>query len=90
MKIEASELTVANVAPLVDSGVAAIHAGDLTFDLSAVKAVDSAAIALLLTWQRAAQTVGKRIAMTGCPPGLMSLAKLYGVDQLLAVHPHDS
>jgi len=37
-----------------------------------------------------AQTVGKRIAMTGCPPGLMSLAKLYGVDQLLAVHPHDS
>lgn len=86
MKVDSASLTNQNVAGLVEVGAAAIRAGDTAFDLSAVKEVDSAALALLLAWKREAAAAGKQISVDGCPAGLKSLAKLYGVQELLAIH----
>jgi phospholipid transport system transporter-binding protein len=64
-------------------GLQAIAAGDTHIDLGALQHFDSAAVATLLTWQRAASKLGKTLHVTQHPSGLDSLAKLYGVEQLL-------
>jgi phospholipid transport system transporter-binding protein len=83
MKIAAASITNANAASVLAEGAAAIERGDLAFDLGAVAEVDTAAIALLLEWQRLAQARGGRLALSGVPADIASLAKLYGVDRLL-------
>ena len=83
MKLDVSSVTNANAGSLLERGLAAIRAGDLTIDLAGVKTVDSAAVALLLAWQRAAAEQGKKLTFVGVPPGVASLAGLYGVDALL-------
>lgn len=83
MKLDASSITTENAAALLDAGRAAIHAGDLSFDLASVKQVDSAAVALLLAWQREASAKNGCIALANVPPALASLASLYGVNRLL-------
>ena len=52
--------------------------------LGEVRAVDSAAVALLLAWKRRAAVEGKTLAFSGIPPSLTALAALYGVESLLA------
>jgi phospholipid transport system transporter-binding protein len=83
MKVESEQITNANAAALLEAGRAAIRGGDLAFDLGSVRQVDSAAVALLLAWQREAAAMNARIALTDVPPALTSLASLYGVDGLL-------
>lgn len=83
MKLEASAITNENAAALIEAGAAAIRAGDLTIDLSAVTKVDSAAVALLLEWQRVASAAGTTAAFVSVPPALCSLATLYGMDEVL-------
>jgi phospholipid transport system transporter-binding protein len=68
-------LTTSRGATLPPSGVVA---------LGEVRAVDSAAVALLLAWRRRAAAEGKTLAFTGIPPSLTALAALYGVEELLA------
>lgn len=87
MKLEATSLTTDNAKSLLGVGDQALSAGDLTLDLSAVTQVDSAAVALLLHWQRSAQAAGKRFEFVSVPEGLCSLATLYGVDTLLGTPP---
>lgn len=57
--------------------------GDLAVDASALQEVDTAAVALLLQARRLAQARGVGFALTGAPPKLVALAKLYGVESLL-------
>ncbi len=83
MKIAATSITNANAGELLAEGAAAIARGEFDFDLSAVTEVDSAAVALLLEWQRQAVARGGRLALSGVPADIASLAKLYGVDALL-------
>jgi len=83
MNIEAKSITNANAGELLVAGSAAIARGELSFDLAAVAEVDTAAIALLLEWQRQAIARGGRLALTGVPADIASLARLYGVDGLL-------
>jgi phospholipid transport system transporter-binding protein len=83
VKLDVTSVTNENAGKLLERGIAAIRSGDLTIDLDGVATVDSAAVALLLAWQRAAAAEGKRLAFKGIPPGLASLADLYGVDSLL-------
>lgn len=83
MKIDAASISNENAAALLAAGIGAIRAGDAEFDLSAVRQVDSSAVALLLAWQREAQAHGARLALSGLPAALRSLAKLYGVDELI-------
>ena len=52
----------------------------LTFDLAGVGPADSAGLALLVAWQRAARRAGGRIHFRGTPPALRAIAGLCGVD----------
>ena len=61
--------------------------GPLLVDLGAVTAADSAALALVLDWVRAARGAGQTITVRNLPAGLASLAALYGVDSLLPLEP---
>ena len=57
-------------------------------DLERVDAVDSAGVALLLAWKRRAAVEGKPLTFAHLPPSLASLAKLYGVEDLLVAEPN--
>jgi len=83
VKLDVTSVTNENAGKLLDQGLAAIRGGDLTIDLASVTTVDSAAVALLLAWQRAAAEQGKRLAFAGVPAGVTGLVGLYGVDALL-------
>jgi phospholipid transport system transporter-binding protein len=87
MKLDVTSITGENAARLLEQGEAAIRAGEATIDLGSVTAVDSAAVALLLAWQRAAAGQGKHLRFVGVPSGIVGLAGLYGVDSLLGVEP---
>lgn len=88
MKIEQTSIDNETAGALLAAGSAAIARGDCEFDLSGVTAVDTAAIALLLDWQRQAQARGARLALRDVPAAIASLAKLYGVDELLDLDGH--
>ena len=70
----AEVLAASQDAPLPETGVVA---------LGEVDAVDSAAVALLLSWRRRAAVEGKKLTFTGVPANLVALAELYGVEDLL-------
>jgi phospholipid transport system transporter-binding protein len=88
MNIEATSITNANAGELLAEGSAAIARGDFAFDLKSVTEVDTAAVALLLEWQRQAIARGGRLALAGVPADIASLARLYGVDELLDLGGH--
>ncbi len=76
-------LTFANAQTVLDDGLRAIGNGQTHFDLGALSAVDSAAVATLLAWQRAARATGKTLVFTHVPASLQSLCELYGVSDLI-------
>ncbi|MFC3110624.1 STAS domain-containing protein [Undibacterium arcticum] len=78
-------LIFANAKTALAEGLGAIASGQTQFDLAAVSAVDSAAVATLLAWQRAALARGTALVFSNLPVNLQSLAQLYGVTELL--HP---
>ena len=55
----------------------------LTIDFSAITAVDSSAVALLLEWRREAARRGKGLYFVNLPANLLALAELYGVTGLI-------
>lgn len=55
----------------------------LAIDFSDVTDIDSSAVALLLHWRRAAMGLKRQLRYINLPPNLVSLAQLYGVDQLI-------
>jgi phospholipid transport system transporter-binding protein len=87
LKIDADRIDNTNAASLLQSGEAAIRAGDSRFDLSTVKRLDSSAVALLLAWQRVAHARGLNLELEGVPASLCSLATLYGVNSLISCPP---
>lgn len=78
-------LTMETVAALHGQGVPADAVSPLVVDLSAVEAVDSAAIGLLLAWLRQAQARRIELRYENLPPNLTSLAQMYGVAAWLPV-----
>ena len=52
-------------------------------DLSALDAADSSALAVVFALKRRARAERCDLAFEGVPPGLASLARVYGVDGLL-------
>ncbi|HUL97292.1 MAG TPA: STAS domain-containing protein [Usitatibacter sp.] len=58
----------------------------LTLDFSAITAVDSAAVALLLDWRRLAARRGQTLVFVNLPANLLALAELYGVAELIQPH----
>jgi phospholipid transport system transporter-binding protein len=69
-----SVLAAASALPLPKSGVV---------DLSGVAHADSAALAVLLALHRRAVAEGSRITFASVPPMLDSLARVYGIEEIL-------
>jgi phospholipid transport system transporter-binding protein len=76
-------LTIETVPAIFAVGLQHLTSEDMRVDFSRVEAVDSAAVSLLLGWARAASRYRHRLRVTGLPDDLQSLAKLYGVVELL-------
>lgn len=55
----------------------------LAIDFANVTDIDSSAVALLLHWRRESTRLGKALRYIHLPPNLLSLAELYGVDELI-------
>ena len=76
-------LTVDVVASLTDlSGHAAGHT-DWVINLQQVEVVDSSAVGLMLLWLREAKRNKINLCFSNVPENLLSLARLYGVAELL-------
>lgn len=75
--------TMETVPALVEAGTAHLRAGATRVDLGGVTEADSAAVAMLLEWTRAARSGGRALAIEGMPRSLANLARLYGVDAFL-------
>ncbi|MEN9866978.1 MAG: hypothetical protein RL748_2568 [Pseudomonadota bacterium] len=76
-------VTTANAHTVLAEGLQAIAGGQLEFDFAATRQADSAAVAMLLSWQRAAQNSGVQLQLRNLPDSLQSLARLYDVAALL-------
>lgn len=70
-------------AVLAESELFNVHE-DLQINLSQVTDVDTAALSLLMEWQRRVNAAGKKISFSHLPDSLMSLAKLYGVADFIS------
>jgi phospholipid transport system transporter-binding protein len=76
-------LNMDSVPALYATGLQRLAGEDLLVDFSQVETVDSAAVSMLLGWERAAQRTARELQVKGLPEDLLSLARLYGVDKLL-------
>lgn len=59
--------------------------GEIRIDLQAVQRADSAGVALLIEWQRAAHQQQRSISFHGIPAQMLAIAQLSGVDELLSL-----
>jgi phospholipid transport system transporter-binding protein len=71
-------MRLADAVSLRDAGLALIGSAK-SIDLSGVVDVDSAAIAVLLAWERASSGPAGPLPVVGAPEGLLSLSNLYEV-----------
>ncbi|HLE65729.1 MAG TPA: STAS domain-containing protein [Burkholderiales bacterium] len=83
-------VTLANVARVLEEGYAQIRAGAVAVDLGEVTELDSSLLAVLLAWLREARRLGRELDFANLPEGLATIARLYGVVELLpsAKAPH--
>jgi phospholipid transport system transporter-binding protein len=84
--------TLEQAADLAQTLPAALAEGAGVFhvDASALKAFDSSTIALLMQARRLAQAAGRGFEVAGAPAKLVELARLYGVEAMLALQPAGS
>ena len=76
-------MVMANARKLLEAGRAALQPGEQIFDFKQVSDADSSAIAVMLGWLRVASRSRSTVIFAHIPPGLRSLAELYGVSELL-------
>lgn len=76
-------LTIPQASSLLAQGAAYAAARDAQFDLAGVRQVDSAGIAVILGWMRAARQTGRTMTVANAPVALRSIAQLYGVEEIL-------
>ena len=76
-------VSIETVPALFESGLQQLLSDDLQVDFSQVESVDSAAVSMLLGLVRAAQRTRHDLRVKGLPENLLSLARLYGVAELL-------
>ncbi|TXT29106.1 MAG: NTP binding protein [Rhodocyclaceae bacterium] len=76
-------LVMANARGLLEAGRSALQPGEQVFDFSEVTEADSSALAVMLGWLRAAGLARSTVKFANIPNGVVSLAELYGVTELL-------
>jgi phospholipid transport system transporter-binding protein len=79
-------VTLANVAGLLEEGRHHLGEGVRSVDFGEVTEMDSAALALCLAWLRDAKASGAAITFSNLPESLQTIARLYGVHDLLPLH----
>jgi phospholipid transport system transporter-binding protein len=78
-------VTLANVGELLEEGRRQIAEGAQVVDLAQVGEMDSALLALLLAWLREALARNASLRFANPPESLLTIARLYGVDELLTL-----
>jgi phospholipid transport system transporter-binding protein len=76
-------LTFDNAASVLEAAGALDLPSTGRIDLSGLRSVDSAALAVLFALQRRAKASRRKLVFEGIPPGLLSLARVYDVETLL-------
>lgn len=79
----AGPLTIETVSALSSASLELRANSMLEVDLGQVEAVDSSAVSLLLSWVRRSQRGGVALCISNAPENLLSLARLYGVAEML-------
>jgi len=81
------DVTMATVSALFNEGLKLQGNGaannNLVIDFAGLEKVDSSAVSLMLVWMREAGRNKAALHFANVPDNLMSLAKLYGVAELL-------
>ena len=81
MILSDQELSLRNAKTVAAAGASAIQSGASEIDMSALLTVDSSAVAVMLTWQRQAQSANLALRFVGVPASLKSLVALYGLTE---------
>ena len=92
MIINDQEMSLKNAIAITRVGIEAIQnaSGDVEIDLSSIATQDSSAVAVMLEWQRCAQSLGRRLSFKGVPDGLVSLVAVYGMSQFFTINSTNS
>lgn len=85
MTFTVSTLNFGNAKQILQEGLDAIASGEHECDLAKLGQVDSASVAVLLAWEKAARQNKLPLRFINTPESLISLASLYGVTELLAL-----
>ncbi|MBC7787055.1 MAG: STAS domain-containing protein [Methylophilaceae bacterium] len=78
------DVVFANASMLLSESIALNFTQPTTIDFKEVTDVDTSAISLILEWERRAKVEKASIKFINFPQNLVSLAKLYGVDEIIA------
>lgn len=81
-----ASLTFNNAKSALTAGLQAIAAGQTEIDFAGVVTVDSAAVATMLAWRRAAISRALPLVFNNLPENLCNLISLYDVTSLIRVH----
>ena len=79
------DVTMATVSALFNEGLKPQANSNMVIDFAQLEKVDSSAVSLMLVWLREAQRSKVILSFINVPGNLMSLAKLYGVAELLTL-----
>ncbi len=82
------DMTLEQIAALLAEKPALVLSKQLEIDLSGVTEIDTTTISLLLEWQRHAMANGVQLTYARLPANLVSLATLYGVQNIIPVTTH--
>ena len=77
-------LTVSSATTQLVEGIAALNKGMSEFDFSALHAMDSTALAFILSCRREAERQDKQFHCINLPENLKNLAALYGVENYIS------
>ncbi|MEY3721506.1 MAG: binding protein involved in toluene tolerance [Pseudomonadota bacterium] len=83
MSFTPTSITMADAGQALREGLASIAQGETLIDLSGLARFDSSAVSAVLAWKRAGSALGRPLQIAGVPKGLLSLAQLYGLQDLM-------
>ena len=78
-------MTMETAATLLSSGATTLGSGEPACDLAGVVHIDSSGLAVLFGWQRVVEARGQTLRIANPPAGLIGLADVYGVTELLSL-----
>ena len=79
-------LTMANISELFKEGLRPRANSQMVVDFAQIEKMDSSAVSLMLVWLREAQRSKAMLRFVNVPENLLSLAKMYGVAELLPLN----